>query len=596
MCGIVGYLGKKNVSEVLLNGLTTLEYRGYDSSGIALNNGSKLQIIKSVGRVKDLKEKIKNEKLIDANYGIAHTRWATNGGVSDENAHPHNVGRVTLVHNGIIENANVLREKLESDGYSFKSETDTEVIAALIDEKLKENDAVKAITEATKELTGSFALVIMIDGEENKLYATRKDSPFIIGLGDDETVMASDIPAILDYTNKYMLLNTYEVAVLTDKTAEVYDENGKKIEKEVKETNYLKEEAGKNGYPHYMLKEMMEEPTVVENLINYYKDKLNDLDLSEYEEIHIIGCGSAMYSGMIGKSLLEKYADIPTKVEVASEYRYEKVLYTRKTLVILISQSGETADTIAAMNKVKEREDVDTLAIVNAEYSTIANECDNVLFIKAGPEIAVATTKAYILQALVLTLLARETAYKKGLLTEDEYQDILNQYKLLPKQIRGVLEKRDLYKNLAKEIYKNEDVFFIGRGIDYSMSMEGSLKIKEISYIHSETFQAGELKHGTISLIDEGTPVIAIITDKNLKDKTYSNVEEVAARGAKVIIVTTEDIDVYKELKIVVPTVSEFIQSILVVPSLQLLAYEIAVLRGCDIDKPKNLAKSVTVE
>ena len=596
MCGIVGYLGKKNVSEVLLNGLTTLEYRGYDSSGVALNNGEDLQIIKSVGRVKDLKEKIKNEKLIDANYGIAHTRWATNGGVSDENAHPHNVGRVTLVHNGIIENANMLREKLESDGYTFKSETDTEVIAALIDKELKENDVINAITKATKQLTGSFALVIMIDGEKNKLYATRKDSPFIIGLGDDETVMASDIPAILDYTNKYMLLDTYEVAVLTDKTAEVYDENGKKVDKVVKETNYLKEEAGKNGYPHYMLKEMMEEPTVVENLINYYKDKLDDLDLSEYEEIHIIGCGSAMYAGMIGKSLFEKFANIPTIVEVASEYRYEKVLYTRKTLVILISQSGETADTIAAMNKVKEREDVDTLAIVNAEYSTIANECDNVLFIKAGPEIAVATTKAYILQALVLTLLARETARKKGLLSDDEYQNILNQYELLPKQIRGVLEKRDLYKNLAKEIYKNEDVFFIGRGIDYSMSMEGSLKMKEISYIHSETFQAGELKHGTISLIDEGTPVLAIITDKKLKDKTYANVEEVAARGAKVIIVTTEEIDVYKELKIVVPTVSEFIQSILVVPSLQLLAYEIAVLRGCDIDKPKNLAKSVTVE
>ena len=338
MCGIVGYLGKKNVSEVLINGLTTLEYRGYDSAGIALNNGSDLQIIKKVGRVKELKEKIENTKLIDATYGIAHTRWATNGGVSDENAHPHNVGRVTLVHNGIIENANVLREKLESAGYAFKSETDTEVIAALIDKELKENDVIASIEKAVKQLTGSFALVIMIDGEKDKLYATRKDSPFIIGLGDNETVMASDIPAILDYTNKYMLLDTYEVAVLTDNNVVVYDESGKEIEKEVKETSYLKEEAGKNGYPHYMLKEMMEEPTVVENLINLYKKEIDKLDLSEYEEIHIIGCGSAMYAGMIGKSLFEKFADIPTIVEVASEYRYKKVIYNRKTLAILISQ------------------------------------------------------------------------------------------------------------------------------------------------------------------------------------------------------------------------------------------------------------------
>lgn len=598
MCGIVGYLGKKNVSEVLIKGLSQLEYRGYDSAGIALNDGEQLQIIKKVGRVKELEDKIKETDLIDAHYGIAHTRWATNGGVSDENAHPHNVGRVTLVHNGIIENANKLRNELIEEGYTFASETDTEVVAALLDKELKSNDVVKAIIETTKQLTGSFALVIMIDGEKDKLYATRKDSPFIIGLGEDEMVMASDIPAILDYTNKYMLLDTYDVAVIDQHNVVVYDETGKEIEKEIKETDLLKEEAGKNGYPHFMLKEMMEEPIVVENLIKYYEDKKDELDLSKYEEIHIVACGSAMYAGMVGKSLIEKYAHIPTVVEVASEYRYQEVLYTRKTLVILISQSGETADTIAAMNKVKEM-GIDTLAIVNAEYSTIANNADKVLFIKAGPEIAVATTKAYILQTLVLTLLALETAHNKNLLSTASYEQLLVAYKNLPKQIKGVLEKRDLYKNLAKEIYQQEDVFFIGRGIDYSMSMEGSLKIKEISYIHSETFQAGELKHGTISLIDEGTPVIAIITDKKLEGKTYANVEEVAARGANVILVTTEDIDAihnYKENKIVVPAVSEFIQPLVVVPGLQLLAYEIALLRGCDIDKPKNLAKSVTVE
>ncbi len=594
MCGIVGYLGKRRVSEVLTGGLTTLEYRGYDSAGVALSDGNTLQIVKKVGRVKELEEKLSSMELIDATYGIAHTRWATNGGVMDENAHPHNVGRVTLVHNGIIENANALKESLSKE-YDFQSETDTEVIAALIDKELKAKDPVIAIRDAVKQLTGSFALVIMIDGESNKLYATRKDSPFIIGIGKDEVVMASDIPAILDYTNKYMLLDTYEVAELTAHDVKIYAEDGAIVSKEVKETTYLKEEAGKNGYPHYMLKEMMEEPIVVENLINYYQDKLEKLDLSKYEEIHIVACGSAMYAGMVGKSLLEKYAHIPTTVEVASEYRYQTVLYTRKTLVILISQSGETADTIAAMNKVKE-EGIDTLAIVNAEYSTIANEADNVLFIKAGPEIAVATTKAYILQTLVLTMLARETAHNKGLLTDDEYNSLIEDYKEIPRQIKSVLEKRDLYKNLAKEIYKHEDVFFIGRGIDYSMSMEGSLKIKEISYIHSETFQAGELKHGTISLIDEGTPVIAIITDELTKDKTYANVLEVVARGAKVIIATTEKLDNYEELKIVVSTTSEFVQPLLVVPGLQLLAYEIAVLRGCDIDKPKNLAKSVTVE
>lgn len=590
MCGIIGYIGEKNPVEVLINGLKSLEYRGYDSAGIALKEKDEIEVIKSVGKIVNLEEKLKNQELIPSYLGIAHTRWATHGKPSEKNAHPHTVGNVTLVHNGIIENAEELREKLKKEGVTFNSETDTEVITALIN-KYYENDPVEAINKALDEVKGSYALGILFQGSDD-LYAVRKDSPLIVGLGKEENFIASDIAAIIDYTNKYLLLEEREIAHIT-KNKVTITKDGKTVEKEVQTTNMERDAKDKCGYDHYMLKEIMEEPVVLEKTFKPYLENLDKLpDLTDYEEIHVVACGSAMYAGMIGKALLEEYANTKVEIDVASEYRYKNIIYDRKTLVILISQSGETADTIAAMRKAKENK-VETLAIVNVKTSTIARESDNQIFIEAGPEIAVATTKAYILQVGIMALLAYKTALTKGLVKEEH--KVLEEAEKLPRLIKEVLDRRDEYKKIAKEIYTSEDIFFIGRKIDYATSMEGSLKLKEVSYIHSEAYQAGELKHGTISLIEEGMPVFAIITEEEIKDKTVSNIEEVKSRGAKTIIISNESWDNQK-LQIVVPKISPYFQPILIVPTLQLIAYETAKLRGCDIDKPKNLAKSVTVE
>lgn len=590
MCGIIGYIGSKNPVDILVNGLKSLEYRGYDSAGIALRNEEDVQVIKSVGKIKDLEEKLKEEHLITSNLGIAHTRWATHGKPSEENAHPHTVGKVTIVHNGIIENAEELRDKLQKEGLTFKSDTDTEVIAVLIN-KYYHNDPEEAISQTIKELKGSYALgIIFADKEE--LYAVRKDSPLIVGVGEHENFIASDIAAIIDYTNKYILLEEKEIAKI-DKEKVVVSKNKHEVLKEIKETNLERDAKDKTGYEHYMLKEIMEEPVVLEKTLKPYLENLDLLpDLTEYEEIHIVACGSAMYAGMIGETLLEEYANTKVHIDLASEYRYKNIIYDRKTIVILISQSGETADTIAAMRKAKQH-NVDTLAIVNVKTSTIARETDKQIFIEAGPEIAVATTKAYILQVGILSLLTYKTALKKNLVKDKDH--ILEEAKKLPRMVKEVLDRKEEYQNIAKEIYKNEDIFFIGRKIDYATSQEGSLKLKEVSYIHSEAYQAGELKHGTISLIEEGLPVFAIITDETIKDKTVSNVEEVKSRGAKTIIISNEHWE-KQDLQVVVPKISPYFQPILIVPVLQLIAYETAKLRGCDIDKPKNLAKSVTVE
>lgn len=590
MCGIIGYIGEKNPIDILINGLKSLEYRGYDSAGIALKNKDQVETIKSVGKIINLEEKIKSTDLISSNLGIAHTRWATHGRPSEENAHPHNAGKITLVHNGIIENADELREKLKKEGISFYSETDTEVVAALIN-KYYEKSPVDAITKALQEVKGSYALGILFEDNED-LYAVRKDSPLIVGLGQKENFIASDIAAIIDYTNKYILLEEKEIAHITKDKVEVIKE-GKVIDKKIEQTNLEKDSKDKNGYDHYMLKEIMEEPVVLEKTFKPYLEHLDRLpDLTKYEEVHIVACGSAMYAGMIGKTLLEEYANTKVEIDVASEYRYKNIIYDRKTIVILISQSGETADTIAAMRKAKDH-NIDTLAIVNVKTSTIARESDSQIFIEAGPEIAVATTKAYILQVGIMALLAYKTALTKDLVKEEH--KVLEEAEHLPRLIKEVLDRQDEYKEIAKEIYKEEDIFFIGRKIDYATSMEGSLKLKEVSYIHSEAYQAGELKHGTISLIDEGMPVFAIITDDTIKDKTVSNIEEVKSRGAKTIIISNESWDNQK-LQVVVPRISPYFQPLLIVPTLQLIAYETAKLRGCDIDKPKNLAKSVTVE
>lgn len=590
MCGIIGYIGEKNPVDILINGLKSLEYRGYDSAGIALKDKDKIEIIKSVGKIVNLEEKLKQEKTISSHLGIAHTRWATHGKPTEKNAHPHTAGRVTLVHNGIIENAEELREKLKKEGITFYSETDTEVVAALIN-KYYDKDPIKAINKAIKEVKGSYALGILFQ-ESDDLYAVRKDSPLIVGIGKEENFIASDIAAIIDYTNKYYLLEEGEIAHITKDKIEV-TKDGKVVEKEVQTTNMERDAKDKCGYDHYMLKEIMEEPVVLQKTFEPYLEHLEKLpNLTDYEEIHIVACGSAMYAGMIGKTLLEEYANTKVEIDVASEYRYKNIIYDRKTLVILISQSGETADTIAAMRKAQEHK-VKTLAIVNVKTSTIARESDEQIFIEAGPEIAVATTKAYILQVGIMALLAYKTAKEKNLVKEEH--KVLEEAEKLPRLIKEVLDRREEYKKVAQTIYQKEDIFFIGRKIDYATSLEGSLKLKEVSYIHSEAYQAGELKHGTISLIDDGMPVFAIITDDTIKDKTISNIEEVKSRGAQTIIISNEKFDT-DEMQVTVPKISPYFQPILIVPTLQLIAYETAKLRGCDIDKPKNLAKSVTVE
>ncbi len=590
MCGIIGYIGEKNPVDILINGLKSLEYRGYDSAGIALKDKDEIEIIKSVGKIVNLEEKLKQEKTISSHLGIAHTRWATHGKPTEKNAHPHTAGRVTLVHNGIIENAEELREKLKKEGITFYSETDTEVVAALIN-KYYDKDPIEAINQALKEVKGSYALGILFQ-ESDDLYAVRKDSPLIVGIGKEENFIASDIAAIIDYTNQYYLLEEREIAHITKDKIEV-TKDGKVVEKEVQTTNMERDAKDKCGYDHYMLKEIMEEPVVLQKTFEPYLEHLEKLpNLTDYEEIHIVACGSAMYAGMIGKTLLEEYANTKVEIDVASEYRYKNIIYDRKTLVILISQSGETADTIAAMRKAQEHK-VKTLAIVNVKTSTIARESDEQIFIEAGPEIAVATTKAYILQVGIMALLAYKTAKEKNLVKEEH--KVLEEAEKLPRLIKEVLDRREEYKKIAEAIYQKEDIFFIGRKIDYATSMEGSLKLKEVSYIHSEAYQAGELKHGTISLIEEGMPVFAIITDDTIKDKTISNIEEVKSRGAQTIIISNEKFDT-DEMQVTVPKISPYFQPILIVPTLQLIAYETAKLRGCDIDKPKNLAKSVTVE
>ena len=591
MCGIIGYIGKKQPVNFLLDGLKKLEYRGYDSSGIAIKENENIQIIRSIGRIKDLENKTKNTKLLNGNIGIAHTRWATHGEPTEENAHPHQVGNVTLVHNGIIENAEELRENLITDGVKFKSETDTEVACAVIN-KYYEKDPIAAITKALKELKGSYAFGIIFK-DNDKLYAVRKDSPLIIGIGEDENYIASDIAAIINYTNKYILLEDNEIVEITAQEIKTY-KDGVEIKKDIQAANITAEEADKGSYKHYMLKEIMEEPIVLARTLNRYINNMESVfDVSKYEEIHIVACGSAMYAGMIGKSLLEEKANIKCLVECASEYRYKKVIYDRKTLVILVSQSGETADTVAAMRKAHE-ENIDTLAIVNVKTSTIAREAKHVMLIEAGPEIAVATTKAYLLQVAVFSLIALKAANLLGL--EKKYNDILKEAENLPKLLKKVLEDKEEFKSISKEIYQNKDVFYIGRGIDYAMCLEGSLKLKEVSYTHSDAYQAGELKHGTISLIEEDVPVFAIITDDRIKDKTESNVIEVDSRKAKVFTITNDDSIKNHHKKYVVPKTSYYLQAILTVPPLQLVGYYVGDLKKLDIDKPRNLAKSVTVE
>ena len=593
MCGIMGYNGKKNAIPIVISGLKSLEYRGYDSSGIAYIFNHDIKIKKEKGRIKELENLLENDK---ATTCIGHTRWATHGGPSKKNAHPHQVGAVTIVHNGIIENYASLKDELIEKGYSFKSDTDTEVACALIDYIYKlENDKIKTLERIKELIKGSYAFLILFKGD-NTIYAIRQGSPLVLANTQDGSFVASDIPAILEYTNKYYLLEEGEIALIqSDKI--IFKLNGKEIKKTLLSFKASLSSAKKEGYSHFMLKEIHEQPVVIKDFIEYYFHNFKLIpDIKNYKKIHIVACGSAYHAGLLGKFFIEKYGDIEVNVYVASEYRYQKNFIDDSTLVILISQSGETADTIASLRLAKEK-NARTLGIVNVVGSTLAREADKVIYINAGCEIAVATTKAYTLQVLTLSLIAYKLGLKKGLIDEKLSLDIKNDYLSLAGEVKEIL-KVD-YNKLAKRIYKSKNVFFIGRLIDYYSCLEGSLKLKEISYIHSETYPAGELKHGTISLIEKNTPVISIVTDSSIYEKTISNIKEVKARGAKVVLIKKKGLEIDKtsyDFLIEINNMSDLVSGILTIVPLQMLAFNVAKLLGYDIDKPRNLAKSVTVE
>ena len=599
MCGIVGSVSAKtNIIPILLNGLKTLEYRGYDSAGISYLKDGNLTINKVKGRVQDLENNI--EKNSFSNIGIAHTRWATHGKVSEINAHPHNVGHITIVHNGIIENFSKLKHKLEEKGYQFKTQADTEIAAGLLDYYYKKYENIdKAIQKFMKKVDGSYAICMLIDNDPNTIYVIKKDSPLIIGQSQDVNYIASDVPAILKYTKNYYILEDYEYGKVTNNNIEIYNKEGNLLKKELKEYHGSDLTSDKGLYEHYMLKEIMEQNTTIRKTINPYINNIKDLlkmpDLTKYERIDIIACGTAMHAGLIAKYLFEQYTNTKCEVFLASEYRYQNNFLNNKVLSIFISQSGETADTLAALKKVKE-ENCDSLGIVNVKESSIARAIDKVLYTEAGTEIAVASTKAYTAQVALLSVLVLAHAYRTKSIKEEKILNILEEFRSITSILNPILEDTKTYENIAKEIYEKNDVFYIGRGLDYALAMEGSLKLKEISYIHSEAYAAGELKHGTISLITKDTPVFSSATNKHINTKTISNLKEVISRGAKCYLITDEDIkdDNIKVIKI--KKVSMFLKPLLTIIPYQLIAYYTAKLKGCDIDKPRNLAKSVTVE
>ena len=543
MCGIIGYTTRKNNSvEVALDGLKNLEYRGYDSAGIAFFDGEKIDIVKSKGKISNLESKL--EKLnTDSCCAIAHTRWATHGEPNETNAHPHHVGKVTLVHNGIIENYSELKKELIEKGYSFKTETDTEVATAYIDYCYSVyQDKLRALIEACKVFRGSYAFDVIYEDDPTTIYATRKDSPLVVGYAHDGNFAASDISAILKYTNKYSLIDEGEFVKITRDIVTFYNSDLHQVEKKSQTATWDAAQYQKNGYEHFMLKEIYEQPKAIEDIFErfYSNCTYKDLDFSKFDKIHIVACGSAMHASLVGKYLLQTYGKIPVMVEIASEYRYSEELITPSTLLIVVSQSGETADTLAALRLAKQK-GAYVVGIVNAVGSTIAREVDKCIYTYAGPEIAVATTKGYTTQVAVFSTLALMAMEQKGLLTDEKSEEIKQDLLTVKEKIEAVISDRDLYLDIANQIYNHNDLFFIGRGIDSTVCMEGSLKLKEISYMHSESYSAGELKHGTISLIDKGTPVISIATDENLFEKTVSNIKETKARGAYSIFVTTQN-------------------------------------------------------
>ncbi|SCN26174.1 Glutamine-fructose-6-phosphate aminotransferase [Clostridium sp. N3C] len=608
MCGIVGYIGKKEATPFLINGLSKLEYRGYDSAGVAVLKDGELKVSKCKGRLVNLEEKIKNDPVFGS-LGIGHTRWATHGEPSDINSHPHNSykGTISVVHNGIIENYLSIKERLISKGYEFHTETDTEVIPNLI-EYYYNGDLLDAVIKAVSKMEGSYAIGVICTEEPDKLVAVRKDSPLIVGLGQEEYYIASDIPAVLNNTRDVYLLNDKEFVVLTRDGVKILTEDKEEVKKEVYHVTWNADAAEKGGYEHFMLKEIHEQPkairdTMTSRIVKGQPIKLDDItitkeQINELNKIYIVACGTAYHAGVVGKYAIEKLARIPVEVDIASEFRYRDPIIDNKTLMIVISQSGETADTLAALRLAKEKQ-ARVLAITNVVGSSVAREADDVLYTWAGPEIAVASTKAYVTQLIAMYIIALFFAQNKGTLSSEELEEYKNEMLLLPEKAEKVLETKEVVQKFASKNYNRKDMFFLGRGVDYAVAMEGSLKLKEISYIHSEAYAAGELKHGPIALIEDGTVVIALATQDSLYDKMVSNIKEVKTRGAKVLGFAFEghnEIEKSVDVARYIPKTLPILAPVLSVIPLQLLSYYVATFKGCDVDKPRNLAKSVTVE
>ena len=606
MCGIVGYVGKRSAQDVLLDGLEKLEYRGYDSAGVALALDGGIRVVKSKGRLTQLRQKLAAQALAQSFCGIGHTRWATHGEPSDVNSHPHSTPRVSIVHNGIIENYGILKERLIAKGYTFESETDTEVLVKLID-SCYTGDPLRALQEALAKVRGSYALAVLFRDRPDTIFAVKRESPLIVGWGEGENFVASDIPALLKYTRRYSVLEEGDMAVCTAEGIRFYNEFAEPVQRPVLTADWDMEAAEKGGYPHFMLKEINEQPTAITATVSpRVEDGMPDLRIPQLTDevlrgigtVHLVGCGTAMHAGMVGKAAIETLARVPAEVDIASEFRYRDPILNPNDLVIIISQSGETSDTLAALKLAKSR-GVPVLAIVNVVGSSIARAADYVLYTYAGPEIAVASTKAYMVQLCVLYLFALCLAYARGRLSEAETRRYTAQLLRAPEIIKARLADCEQIKYLASRYMNTQSCFFIGRGFDYSLSLEGSLKLKEISYVHSDAYAAGELKHGTISLITDGVPVIALATQKQVYEKTISNAKETRSRGARVLLFTTKDAVVPEGVADAVIRLDEYEDILmplqLIVP-LQLFAYYMAVLRGCDVDKPRNLAKSVTVE
>ena len=606
MCGIVGYVGKRNAQDVLLDGLEKLEYRGYDSAGVALALEGGIRVVKSKGRLAELRKRLAVEALARSGCGIGHTRWATHGEPSDVNSHPHSTPRVSIVHNGIIENYGVLKERLMAKGYTFESETDTEVLVKLID-SCYEGEPLKALRAALAMVRGSYALAVLFRDFPDTLFAVKRESPLIVGWGEEENFIASDIPALLKCTRRYSVLEEGDMAVVNADGIRFYNEFAEPVEREVLTANWDQEAAEKGGYPHFMLKEINEQPaaitaTVSPRVENGLPDlrvpELTDERLRRIGTVHLVGCGTAMHAGMVGKAAIEALARVPAQVEIASEFRYRNPILRPEDLVIIISQSGETSDTLAALKLAKSR-GVPVLAIVNVVGSSIARAADYVMYTYAGPEIAVASTKAYMVQMCVLYLFALRLAYARGMQTDAEIRRLTAELLRAGEVIKPRLADCEQIKYLASRFVNTQSCFFIGRGFDYSLSLEGSLKLKEISYVHSDAYAAGELKHGTISLVTDGVPVIALATQKQVYEKTISNAKETKSRGAKVLLFTTRDAvvpDGVADYVVRLDDYDDLLMPLQLIVPLQLFAYYMAVLRGCDVDKPRNLAKSVTVE